>query len=771
MAKIQQVPNISNEYSRYIYFTSLSNEQSPSLNALGRHALNMLNNIDKQLIGIDKEKDKKLDGFTRIELYLQFLERTAKQMQQNEIIFIQQQIQKIKNIKTKFKDKDLDLIQDMLNNIVDGDSINYDQLITLLNQLLLNPKQKENIIKSQYNNIQKLDENFKRLSQDEQKNAEQAYFEAYEKYRTNFASKLKQDAKQNTIEIPYITSLMADKINSIISQLSNNQKVLDIVKNQLLNNGINTNALLEAIVGIIVDLVFENPEINTKELINNLTTQTITDINQRINQFVKSNSFDAFSKRSQKSLEQLAMRKENEFEGLANAALLIEDMDSVFEQYDSDGKYGLKQSYEELEKLVKNETNMNIINNKKGIFTRALGQAIQTNLINTVKNKKGITDFSEIKKVIKEESDLYYQKRQLKEELSTQLRITQIKTADIAEIAASREVHEAIVNIILDRVNGKSINLKTDISFTVGFSPKNGKTELPVKAINNIINKELKNFLPDYHEIAKGSTDTEKSREILINKMKNIIKNIEKKLKITDKNREEIEKMLSELYDAIFGSISVKDYDLYNNKLGFHGGSLGASGTPETVINNIVGMYKAGGISAIDADDILFTVLNSTDSTYGDEALKTHVANYLLGGAALAMFDEDFLTAQKFLDNTKSTLFNNNHIRSVQLYRLNSVYIPASYILYTIYQQLVPIYEDIALNFNNFPKTNNVIITTHNLTNADIPTDSEHSSAISRWDYISEQGIKNTKIQFMFMAGMLDIFKNLGNAFNISLNN
>jgi len=107
--------------------------------------------------------------------------------------------------------------------------------------------------------------------------------------------------------------------------------------------------------------------------------------------------------------------------------------------------------------------------------------------------------------------------------------------------------------------------------------------------------------------------------------------------------------LYKQFYETFSNSVSVKDYSLYNNSLGFHGGSLGSHTAPEKVIDNITEMYELGGISKVDAEELLFAVINCGDAMIGNH-LRTSLETYLLGGAALIMFDDSFAASDKFLD-------------------------------------------------------------------------------------------------------------------------
>ena len=125
--------------------------------------------------------------------------------------------------------------------------------------------------------------------------------------------------------------------------------------------------------------------------------------------------------------------------------------------------------------------------------------------------------------------------------------------------------------------------------------------------------------------------------------------------------------------------------------MGFHGGSLGGDGTPEAVLKNINKMYELGGITPLDLELLIFAVINCGEATVNGTSYHDHIANYILGGAALAMFDEGFTVTENYLEKIKSELKSDffSGPKTLHLYYLNNLYVPESFILTTIYNNLL----------------------------------------------------------------------------------
>ena len=108
-------------------------------------------------------------------------------------------------------------------------------------------------------------------------------------------------------------------------------------------------------------------------------------------------------------------------------------------------------------------------------------------------------------------------------------------------------------------------------------------------------------------------------------------------------------------------------------------------------------MYELGGINSNDKDLLLFAILNCGPAMIG-AGLKEDLATYLLGGAALIMFDDGFTAANSFLE-----MINKNFdfsMAPLHLYRLNGKFVPASYIYSSIYNHLIKVYADLTQNIS-----------------------------------------------------------------------
>lgn len=347
-----------------------------------------------------------------------------------------------------------------------------------------------------------------------------------------------------------------------------------------------------------------------------------------------------------------------------------------------------------------------------------------------------------------------------------------INKSSLAEIIGAHQ--NEFVDIISNKLPGTSVNLKNDIYYV--FKINNQFAEIIAQnrskkileditaKINSIIDKSFGSFMEKYHKLSSGETNVAAAELTYVQSMKEMIADMNKlfdDLELSTETRAEAWKKLS---DTFISSISVKEYTLYSNKYGYHGGSLGKGGAPEGVINNVNKMYELGGISAIDKEALMFGILNCAPSAIGSQ-LKEHLENYLLGGAALIMFDEGFTASDKYLADLAQEVGLNTLPSNLNLYLLNGTYYPASYVLYSIYSNLSAFYGQLDVDIASIQKRNRVVIM--NNATLGLARTATGSTLAERFSSVAIQAESKIKIQFLFMAGMLDILENLGNAFKI----
>ena len=127
------------------------------------------------------------------------------------------------------------------------------------------------------------------------------------------------------------------------------------------------------------------------------------------------------------------------------------------------------------------------------------------------------------------------------------------------------------------------------------------------------------------------------------------------------------------------------------------------------------------------------------------------------------MFDDCFANTKQFLETTKKNFNNFKGQQTVHFYRVQNLYMPASFMLQEISTNLKQMYADLeqGVSFDNIIQHNKVHIS-NPITEKDIP---KGGTLQERFDAVSEKAQQNTKITFSFMGGLLDIFDNFSKAF------
>ena len=212
-------------------------------------------------------------------------------------------------------------------------------------------------------------------------------------------------------------------------------------------------------------------------------------------------------------------------------------------------------------------------------------------LIQTINSKTGEAREEYIQKVIGKIKQHY------RSTLNQNLVCSVTGPASIAEIAADPQVTSILKDLFAGNVPGKKIQLKNDIVFSFRIPELNYTASEETKQFLNKIDNFMPDFMQAYNEETKGTTDYAAAEKIYKNMVESLGENYQKIIKNLDKNSEEGKKFIEYIDSTIFGGISVKEYNFYNNELGFHGGSLGSQYNAVASIENIMKMYDAGGLS------------------------------------------------------------------------------------------------------------------------------------------------------------------------------
>lgn len=351
-------------------------------------------------------------------------------------------------------------------------------------------------------------------------------------------------------------------------------------------------------------------------------------------------------------------------------------------------------------------------------------------------------------------------------------------------------------------------------AFFKKYPPKSQKGKSPISdafiisALKSIDNLWL-DFIKDVARTSTSQRSVGENFTTYITKQSNAataINTIIKEIDKTTADQAEQNKILQEILDYINNLLtveaSVKEYNVYYNEIGYEGGSLGGEGRVIEAVPNILNNYIAAGgkhnysfvvnahgenlMSGHNANFqqlLIDVLLNSGDAMIAGRKypdLINKVKTFLLGAAAMTMFDEGFANTQLVFENFQEALFEGTSLSGTKIapsvahfYFVNELFIPQSYILSTILQSVENAFLKTINTFNDMISTNNIIV--HN----DIQYDrsgaawsddpKEQKQGIGRdgltkqqrWEYYSELAQQKVTMKFVFLGNMLDIFRNL----------
>ena len=562
------------------------------------------------------------------------------------------------------------------------------------------------------------------------------------------------------------SNLVARRINSVIYNLSRDNDLMEFLEKQYPNMSLTQ--LRDALITYIVDFIDDK---GYTEL-NNTTTQSIikeitdairtkmVNINNVTKSYLQTVMNDTTKKKEKiiKSLEETAL-----ITGKGTARMFQELKDYEQQEFLSvDKGYGKWLGQKGIDALNDFITNKNSKTSKElENASRIINKAIKDRAVEEI-GKEVLTMTAA---QIREKAGYMFKDRKLKGGLKNYLNI-QISGPSVAEIEANKEFLLSVAEVVFR--GGNKIKLKNDLIAYISFNEEGFKAAM--KAQQNgfdILINLPEDFMKKYNEKSGGSTDVKLAKEAYIEAIKEQIDTIELAYQKKIISMEEREQLLNSLQNDFLSGITIKDYQYASGKFGFHGGSLG--GNIESIMNNISEMYELGGISKADSEILAFAAANCGEQLMGS-FLKQPLQTYILGAAAIMMFDEGFTASETFLKQMKKSLGITGP-KGLHLFRLQTGYLTASFVYRTIHNNLMMAYNDIQDELPDaMSKASNKVVINNNISAKNIPHFSIVPFPQDRWDAVSALAYDSNKVinvNFIFMANLLDVFEAIGNAFNI----
>ena len=777
----------------YAFFSSILNS-GLNENGVAAVAMDRLNSINIKLSGnsllennISNTHSRQMLTFQMLmKSYLEVLASTAAKLRTNEINYINSihtQFVNADGKSTLLTNQELTALEELKSP--QGVSYNnYQKLIVALNKIKYNGdiQKLRNIFTLQENNTLLLKQQLESLDSKEQKTIKTSYIQNYDQYKKQYGEQLKNAIKISEDEWLRFrrTQLqsLADKVNNVLKTIDQSKIFTELIY-KAYQEHINESQFdinnIQDLYGYIVDEIIIQltaSKVSNYETFTDIIVQNVVTNIDKITRSSETGKIVSENTDNKKSIQEL-LAKTN-----ANVVRMLidaENAEEIIKKLFPAEKKRLLKAFKKIkqhgEEMTKTQYNKLIIalnkdmretfKNSKIKITNKNNQIHETTVAAALQSEKNI------QKII-EQDELQFLK--LTKESLKKLKIHISKSPLAEKIASDQVASNKIINIIFNKVGG-TLNLKDDVYYSIDIPNiemkhlANSSQELTniLNNINEKISKALDSYLETYYNTTsdtkrKGETDVEIARKTYINKMRQLYYELKNFYNSLDDESQKLLDQYSSNSQKFLGSISVKEYELYLDDIGYHAGTLGA--TAEKAINNIQKMYELGGITTIDAQNLMFAIINCGNSLLGGQKLRQSLENYLLGGAALMVFDEGFGEAIPYLTNMEKKI-QQLMPANLNLYTLNQAYIPASYVLETIHQQLLSFFsQEMTENIDNWKNKNQVIIT-NDATTATIIKSTDLQASFEQTAQAVESSVS---IQFLFMAGMLDIFKNLKEA-------
>ena len=778
---------------KYIFFKSLSNNANLAARVGSVKAqFTGIGGAGQNTIGPPQSNDYlKFSSF--MNSYLNKLQSIAAKWRAIEVRFVQKSIENLSaDGKKIIADNDIERgLQELAASVTSGDAHinekNYHKLIAAINVIKYQDDLEhfKSIIQEQTANIEAVKTNLakiKELDEDEYKELSHLYEINYGKYINQYTeditNKFKADFK--AIQKTYLTQV-AEKINSALYELSKvpgleqiindiwtqypGDTTIDLSDTQYVDN------ILDQIVRKALADVEQGPKTLVKNLLQEIKIDPSLIFGKKENQSAK--AFIRKNNSRKKSFEEAILDNNRILGKILDTASNGEE---ILQHICGDSK--------QVKKILKifRTAKKKVDEAKEAEKNQAWRTHFDSKVRDILKNTEHMKEFeahlennTSIKSIINKGFKII-KPEEIVAGLRGKLQF-RIKKSALSEVVAL--YHNEIVDHVFNNLPG-SVNMKDDVFAVVKLS--SNTIEVNDQAIDNElqpviteINKVIHNYLSDYIETyasrddgsteKKGTTDVARARNIYVQKMTDVYTAIKEIIDQYPDLAAAIEQYGKDT-DTFLESISVKDYTLYNDAIGFHAGTLGPKWKPGDTslkaLENIQEMYRQGGISIIDMATLEFAILNCSPYAVMSD-VKPALESYLLGGAALMVFDQGLGEAQAYLENMES-MVDALMPKDLNLYFLNQGYVPASYIITSIYTNLSAFYnQELNDGYEEFMTRNRVLIINNASENLIPKTgtlqDKFEATAAAAWSQID--------IQFIFMAGMLEIFQNLGTVFNV----
>lgn len=209
---------------------------------------------------------------------------------------------------------------------------------------------------------------------------------------------------------------------------------------------------------------------------------------------------------------------------------------------------------------------------------------------------------------------------------------------------------------------------------------------------------------------------------------------------------------------------SVKDYATIGSSTSSFSGASFGNGSIEEQAVTISSMVAAAGLNTIDSDWLVNVAINTKEGLMG-EGLKGYLEDFLSIFGGFLMFDDTMTQVTRIATNAKIT----EGPMHIDIYRLNRLYVPQSYVLQLLYDALKESYNQ-ASTLASSQKAMRITIT-NGYTLQDSFYQEENGKPVRGYDedygywndfeLEGQKALKATKMKISFLADFLQILNDV----------
>lgn len=327
------------------------------------------------------------------------------------------------------------------------------------------------------------------------------------------------------------------------------------------------------------------------------------------------------------------------------------------------------------------------------------------------------------------------------------------------DLLISRQ-NQRITDLIEQRIDPDRIGEQLSVNIISEFQKSTSSAFAhSATAQANRYSYNAKIFFDKYRKLLMDQTALDDDFKTLHQDINDYQKYLQSEGNIPAEIDKKMKQIIQALKDSFYISTTVKEYDQYNNKIGFHGGSIG--GTLSAQLGHINNIFTLAGmpISQADMEWLTHCIINCGTNMLDGRKNAPLIESYIGSMAAFMLFDEGGAETMIINDLLNKSKIQATHAspKILHLYQVNGIYVPGSYVLAQIRDNLSqcisfidqiaePDYKGAGVRIVN--KMNESMIP--NRTAAGI-TDTKP------WETIASKANSNVSIEIFFLANLLDI--------------